>query len=207
MTGRAAAVRRSQSARSLRGACRDTAVAPLASGPYRPLLVGVDRRVGHRGMALPCAVMLAAMMLTTSAAWLEASIAHRRYGANVQEHLRATQAADGALVLCARDLKAGVAPVLPAASRAPEQWTRAETFEGAFAYEPAPSWPGSARAPQCVIEAALVEGDAEGRAYWVTARGFGASESAQAWLQLVIVYEAGAERRAWRRIVAVPRAS
>ncbi len=76
-----------------------------------------------------------------------------------------------------------------------------------MAYEPVPSWPGSARAPQCVIEAAFVEGDPDARAYWITARGFGATELAQAWLQLMIVNEAGRERRAWRRIVAAPAAS
>lgn len=164
-------------------------------------------RAVHRGIALPSALLVAAMMLTTSAAWLEASIAHRRYSVNVHEHLRATHAADGALALCARDLRAGRAPVLPAWGSTPEQWTKAETFEGPFAYEPAPSWPGSARAPQCVIEAAVVEGHPDARAYWITARGFGASASAQAWLQLMIAVEAGRERRAWRRIVAAPAAS
>lgn len=163
-------------------------------------------RADHRGIALPSALMLAAMMLTTSAAWLEASIAHRRYRVNVHEHLRATQAADGALALCERDLRSGVAPVLPAWGGTPEQWTKPETFDSPSAYEPVPSWPGSARAPQCVIEASFVEGQADARAYWITARGFGSSVSVQARLQLMIMTEAGRERRAWRRIVAAPAA-
>ncbi|RDU95961.1 hypothetical protein DWV00_25200 [Trinickia dinghuensis] len=156
---------------------------------------------------MPSALMLASMMLTTSAVWLEASIAHGRYDANVYDHLRATQAADAALILCERDLRAGVAPVLPASRGAPVQWTKAETFDGSLAYTPVPSWPGSARSPQCAIEAAFVEGESDAHAYWITARGFGAAESTQAWLQLTIVREAGRERRAWRRIVAAPTAS
>lgn len=158
----------------------------------------------HRGVALPGALLLASMMLTTSAVWLEASIAHRGHGINVHEHLRATQAANGALTLCARDLHAGVAPVVPARSGAPMQWRHAEIFGSSWAYEPVQSWPGSARAPQCVIEAARVEGDPDARAYWITARGFGAARSSQAWLQLMIVHQGGRERRAWRRIVVAP---
>jgi Tfp pilus assembly protein PilX len=151
--------------------------------------------------------MIAAMMLTMSAAWLEASIAHRRYSGNVHEHVRAMHAADGALVLCERDLRAGIAPVLLVSGGPPERWTKAESFESPWAYEPVASWPGSARVPQCVIEAAFVEGRPDARAYWITARGFGAGDSAQAWLQLMIVTEPGRERRAWRRIVAAPAAS
>ncbi len=158
-----------------------------------------------RGMALPGALMIASMMLTTSAAWLEASIAHRRYDANVFDHLRATQAADSALTLCEHDLRAGIARVQPPLPGMPMQWTKAGTFDGPAAYEPVPSWPGSARSPQCVIEAAILEGDPAKRAYWITARGFGAAESTQAWLQLTIRSEAGRERRAWRRIVTAPR--
>jgi Tfp pilus assembly protein PilX len=158
-------------------------------------------------MALPSALMLASMMLSTSAVWLEASIAHRRYEDNVHEHLRAMQAADGALTLCERDLRAGIAPVLPALSGAPMRWTKPEMFDGLAAYEPVPSWPGSASVPQCLIEGARVEGNPDAQAYWITARGFGAAQSTQAWVQRMIVREAGRERRAWRRIVTAPTAS
>jgi len=155
---------------------------------------------------LPGALLLTSMMLTTSAVWFEASIAQRRYSVNVHDHLRAAQAADSALVLCARDVRSGVAPVVPAQNGVPLLWTKAETFEGSWAYEPVPSWPGSARAPQCVIESAPIGGNADARAYWITARGFGAAKSSQAWAQLMIVREAGRERRAWRRVVAAPTA-
>lgn len=180
------------------------AVRPTPRGPVR---ARGRIRANDRGIALPSALMLAAMMLTTSAAWLEASIAHRRYSGNVHEHLRATHAADGALALCERDWRAGVAPVLWTSSGVPEQWTKAQTFDGLSAYEPVRSWPGSARAPQCVIEAVFVEGHPEAVVHWITARGFGASASAQARLQLTIGNEAGRERRAWRRIVAAPATS
>lgn len=164
-------------------------------------------RSRHRGLALPSALMLASMMLTTSAAWLETSIAHRRYDADIHEHLRAMQAADSALILCERDLRSGVAPVQPALPGLRMHWTKAETFRGSAAYEPVPLWPGSARAPQCVIEAVVVAANAAARAHCITARGFGAAPSTQAWLQLMIVHEAGRERRAWRRIVMAPQAS
>jgi hypothetical protein len=155
-------------------------------------------------MALPGALMLASMMLTTSAAWLEASSAQARHASSIHEQIRATQAADGALSLCARDALAGLAPVLPLYDRGPAEWSSAATFDGAAAYEPVASWAGSARAPQCWIAAVQIEGnaDADARIYQITARGFGAQESVQAWLQLTIMREAGRERRAWRRLVS-----
>ncbi|MGG1946334.1 hypothetical protein AB1286_16185 [Trinickia sp. NRRL B-1857] len=155
-------------------------------------------------MALPSALMLVSMMLTTAAVWLEASMALSRFDANIHEHLRATQAADGALVLCVRDWRAGIAPVLPARYGARAHWTESRAFEHGAAYEPVPSWPGSARTPQCLIEAAALENPADRQAYWITARGFGALESTQAWLQLTIVQDAGREGQAWRRIVSPP---
>ena len=182
------------------------AVESAAHARRRPWL-DVHPLARQQGMVLPSALAIAAMMLTTSAAWLEAALADRRYSANVHEHLRATHAADGALALCARDLRAGVAPVLPASLGQPEQWRRVQTFEGPAVHEPVAFWPGSARVPQCVVEAAVVEGNPDARAYRITARGFGAVASVQAWLQLTIVDEAGGERRAWRRIAAAPSAN
>ena len=182
------------------------AVESAAHARRRPW-VDVRPRARQRGMVLPSALAIAAMMLTTSAAWLEAALADRRYSANVHEHLRAMHAADGALALCARDLRAGAVPVLPASLGQPEQWRRVQTFEGPAVHEPVASWPGSARVPQCVVETAVVEGNPDARAYWITARGFGAVASVQAWLQLTIVDAAGGERRAWRRIAAAPSAN
>lgn len=156
----------------------------------------------HRGVALPSALMLAAMMLATSAAWLEASIAQTRRAANVHEYLRASQAAQNALTLCDDALRAGAAPVMSAPHGRPPHWTTAAAFDRLAAYEPVPSWPGSARPPQCLIEEARFEGNADAYGYWITARGFGANEGARAVLQLVIRREGEHERRAWRRIVA-----
>lgn len=152
------------------------------------------------GIALPSALMLASMMLATSAVWLEASLALTRFDGNVHEHLRAMQAADGALALCVRDWRAGVAPVAVARDGAGD----ARSFERVAVHQPVPSWPGSARPPQCVIEAAAVGGNADARAVWITARGFGALESTQAWLELTIVRERGKERQSWRRLVSAP---
>lgn len=156
----------------------------------------------HRGVALPSALMLAAMMLTTTAAWLEVSFAQTRHAADVHAHLRASHAAQSALTLCDQALRAGGAPVLSAPHGLPPHWTTAGAFDHPAAYEPVPSWPGSARPPQCLIEEARFEGNPDARGYWITARGFGANEAARAVLQLVIRQEGGRERRAWRRVLA-----
>lgn len=176
--------------------------------------IGVSRAAGararcgirgrHRGAALPVVLTLASMMLTTSSAWLEASLAATRRASNVHDHLRAAYAADAALQLCARALGAGTAPVLPAVAHEPVQWKRTAAFDGPAAFMPLSSWPGSARAPQCLIEAWRLASRPLAQAYVLTARGFGVSETAQAWLQLAIVRDAGAEKRHWRRIAARP---
>ena len=168
---------------------------------------GLNARIDsarQRGIVLPGALIVASMMLVTSAAWFEISMAQTRHAANVHDHIRAAQAADGALLLCARALRAGVAPVLPAQGGDRAHWKEAAAFQEAGAYEPVPSWAGSARPPQCVIEAMSIAGRPDASAYCITARGFGAKASTEAWLQLVLMTEAGRERRAWRRIVAAP---
>jgi Tfp pilus assembly protein PilX len=144
------------------------------------------------------------MMLATSAAWFEIETAQTRHATNVHDHIRATQAADGALLLCAQALRAGAAPVLPALGGDRAHWKEGAAFEAAGAYEPVPSWAGSARPPQCVVEAISIAGRPDASGYCITARGFGAKASTEAWLQLLLVTEAGRERRAWRRIVATP---
>jgi hypothetical protein len=156
------------------------------------------------GIVLPGALILASMVLATSAVWFEIAMAQTRHAANVHDHIRATQAADGALLLCAQALRAGVAPVLPARGGDRAHWKEAAAFQAAEAYEPVPSWAGSARPPQCVIEAMSIEGRPDASAYCITARGFGAKASTEAWLQLVLMTEAGRERRAWRRIATGP---
>ena len=52
------------------------------------------------------------MMLTTSAAWFEATLAATRAAANLRDALHAFHAADSALTLCARIVMAGAASVM-----------------------------------------------------------------------------------------------
>ncbi|TKC91125.1 pilus assembly protein [Trinickia terrae] len=145
------------------------------------------------------------MMLATSAAWLETSTANLRRTANMHDYLQAFHAADGVLALCTRALRAGVAPVMPAVEQEPVEWRRRNTFDGPFAFTPRTPWPGSARAPQCLIEAWQLASRPHVQAYLLTARGFGAAEATQAWLQREIVFEEGAMTEIhWRRIVARP---
>jgi hypothetical protein len=155
--------------------------------------------------ALPIVLTIASMMLATSAAWLETSTANIRRVANMHDYLQAFHAADGALKLCTRLLRAGVAPTLPAVEREPIEWKHASAFDGPFALTPHPQWPGSAKAPQCLIEAWELVSRPQADAYLLTARGFGASAVTQVWLQLEIVFQEGAMTEArWRRVVASP---
>jgi hypothetical protein len=182
----------------LAGAC--SALAAFARRPARR-----QCRRQCNGAALPVVLSIASMLLLTSAAWLETSIADVRRVANLHDSLQAFHAADAALTLCARALRAGVAPALPAVGHEPARWKETGAFEGPLAFTPQAQWPGTARAPQCLIEAWQLVTRPQVQAYLLTARGFGASETTLAWLQLEIVMDGETlEETHWRRIVARP---
>ncbi|PCE25549.1 hypothetical protein BWP39_13555 [Paraburkholderia acidicola] len=143
------------------------------------------------------------MMLVTSAAWFEASLASARGTANTQGHLQAFHAADAALASCAQMALANTTTALPDVAGEPEGWRRAATFE-ARAQTPATQWPGSLRPPQCLIEGWQLATRPDARAWLITARGFGTTLASQAWLQLTLVVEDGRTERHWRQIVARP---
>nr|WP_168792655.1 pilus assembly protein [Paraburkholderia aromaticivorans] len=158
-------------------------------------------------MVLPIVLLISTMMLVTSAVWFETSLAAARGTTNVREYLQAFHAADSALTLCARSVIAAAsaqstAP-LPAASGAPAQWKLAAAFE-AGAVTPVAQWPGSLRAPQCLIEAWRLATRADARAYLLTSRGFGRASESQVWLQMELVIDGGKIERHWRRIAARP---
>jgi Tfp pilus assembly protein PilX len=162
------------------------------------------RRRRNRGVALPVVLALASMTLTTSAAWFETAAAAMRRAANLHDYLQAFHAADAALVLCARALRAGDTSSRHDFVGEPAGWKRADAFDAPAAFAPLPSRPGSVRAPQCLIEERRLAARPLAQAYLVTARGFGSSAAAQAWLQLEIVFDAGAIEQHWRRVVARP---
>jgi Tfp pilus assembly protein PilX len=151
-------------------------------------------------MALPAVLLLTCAMLATSIASFDASIAATRRVSNFDGHLRAANAADAALSLCARALDSGLAPVLTHAPGQPPNWRQRGVFDGPAAYAPLPRWPGSARPPQCIVERLRLAKRPHALGFRITARGFGATEAAEAWLQLLIVREGGVEARRWRRI-------
>ncbi|KND59661.1 hypothetical protein BVER_00500 [Candidatus Burkholderia verschuerenii] len=159
----------------------------------------MTRCARNRGVALPIVLLLAAMMLVTTTAWLQTSLASARATVASRKRVQAFHAADSALIRCSRLLDAA----LPAASssREPVQWRRKASFEGAsaLAIQPFAEWPYARRAPQCLIET-WPRSDA-GASYLITARGFGVTADSEAWLQLRID-ETGA--RHWRRVVAKP---
>ncbi|WP_069262803.1 pilus assembly PilX family protein [Paraburkholderia nodosa] len=162
-----------------------------------------------RGVALPVVLLVVAMMLATSAAWFEAALLGRRNADAVADHLQAFHAADAALVLCSRALTNGslAPPAAATQSGEPQAWRRQDSFERQTV-APLAAWPGSVRLPQCLVEAWRIDSRPLARAYLVTARGFGASEDTQSWLQdqLVIEAEGDATRveHHWRYVVARP---
>ena len=167
-------------------------------------------RVRQSGVVLPIVLLISAMMLTTSAAWFETSLAAARAATNVQDYLQAFHAADSALTLCARSVIAAdaatpAAPPLASVEPTPEpaQWKLESAFEAA-AITPVAQWPGSLRAPQCLVEAWPLAARADTHAYLLTSRGFGRTSDSQVWLQMELVIDGMAVERHWRRVAARP---
>jgi len=158
-----------------------------------------------RGVVLPVVLVMASMMLVTSAAWFETALLEARNASLIADHLQAFHAADAALLLCTRALSNGsmFAPPLPEQSGEPDGWRRQGTFE-AQAAAPAAAWSGSVRPPQCLVEAWRIDSRPDVRAFVVTARGFGAGEDTQSWLQAQLVFEGARVEKHWRRVVARP---
>jgi Tfp pilus assembly protein PilX len=163
------------------------------------------RRAHQRGVVLAIVLLITAMMLATSAIWFETSIAATRAATNVRDHLQAFHAADSVLTLCERNALAAIgdAPTTPLAPGEPAQW-KLETAFDAGALTPVPQWPGSSRAPQCMVEPWRLASRPDASAYLLTARGFGQSSESQVWLQMELVIEDGAIERHWRRVAARP---
>ena len=163
----------------------------------------------RRGVALPVVLLIVAMMLVTSAAWFETALLEARNTNAVADHLQSFHAAEAALVSCSRSLTNGSldVPVASTQSGEPQAWRRQDTFERQ-ALTPIATWPGSVRAPQCVVEAWRIEGRPLARAYLITARGGGASEDAQSWVQEQLVIEGAGEavqiEHHWRHVAARP---
>ncbi|MFM0223033.1 pilus assembly PilX family protein [Paraburkholderia dipogonis] len=158
-------------------------------------------------MVLPIVLLISTMMLITSAAWFEISLAAARGTTNIREYLQAFHAADSALTLCARSVIAAAstqsAAPPPAASGEPTQWKLAAAFE-AGAVTLVARWPGSLRPPQCLIEAWRLSTRADARAYLLTSRGFGRTSESQVWLQMELVIDGEKIERHWRRVAARP---
>jgi Tfp pilus assembly protein PilX len=164
-------------------------------------------RVRNRGTVLPIVLLISAMMLTTAAAWFETALAAARSAGNVRDYLQAFHAADSALTLCARSVVAAAVvepqPVAALLPGEPSQWKHESAFE-AGALVPVAQWPGSVRAPQCLIEAWRLATRADARAYLLTSRGFGRTKESQVWLQMELVIADEQIERHWRHVAARP---
>lgn len=163
------------------------------------------RQRRRRGIALPVVLVMASMMLVTSSAWFEAALLGARNASFIADTLQAFHAADAALLLCTRALANGsmIASAEPVLTGEPAGWRQQAGFE-ARAVAATGAWPGSARPPQCFVEAWRIESRPAARAFIVTARGFGASEETQSWLQAQLVFDGTHVERHWRRIAARP---
>jgi hypothetical protein len=169
--------------------------------PRRDLVPWCSR---NRGAALLIVLMLSSMMLATSAAWFETSIAAARGAANLQDQLIAFHAADSALTLCAQRVVAGEASSREAVTDGePAAWKLPAAFNAA-AFAPVAMWPGSSEPPQCAVEAWRLATRPGASAWLLTARGYGSTRDTQAWLQLQLVVENGIVERHWRRVAARP---
>ncbi|MFC0397557.1 pilus assembly PilX family protein [Paraburkholderia rhizosphaerae] len=172
--------------------------------PRRNSAPRAPRRTRNRGAALPVVLMLSSMMLATSAAWFETSVAAARGAANLYDQLVAFHAADSALTLCSQRVLAGdVSSAEPFGDGEPVAWKSPATF-GATAFAPVAKWQGSFEPPQCVIEAWRLSTRPSAHAWLITSRGYGSTQDAQAWLQLQLVVDNGGVERHWRRIAARP---
>jgi Tfp pilus assembly protein PilX len=181
---------------------------PVQSLLRIPSRAGPVRRTRHNGVVLPIVLLISAMMLATSAIWFETSLAAARAATNVLDYLQAFHAADSALSLCASSvISSGAADVTPASLQAssgePSQWKLASAFE-AGAITPVAQWPGSLRAPQCLIEPWSLASRADAHAYLLTSRGFGRTSDSQVWLQMQLVIDGETIERHWRRVAARP---
>jgi Tfp pilus assembly protein PilX len=171
--------------------------------------VSARRRQCCAGAALPVVLLIVSMMLVTSAASFEAALLEARNANAVADHLQSFHAADAALVVCSRSVTNGTlaAPAVAAQSGEPQAWRRQDSFER-DAIAPVAAWPGSARVPQCLVEAWHIDSRPLARAYLLTARGFGVSEDTQSWLQDQLVIEGSGDaihvEHHWRHVVARP---
>ncbi|WP_321796245.1 pilus assembly PilX N-terminal domain-containing protein [Caballeronia sp. J97] len=159
----------------------------------------MKRRSPTRGATLLIVLILAAMMLITTGAWLQTSLVAARTTIAARERVQAFHAADSALIRCSRMLDLAL-PSIPQSKDEPSRWRAKASFEGpsAAAITPFASWPYARRAPQCLIESWA------DTSYLITARGFGATAESEAWLQLRIDIAEGASAQHWRRVVARP---
>lgn len=196
-------------AHALFGSSKQLATLQVASGGRRRRASCLRRgahRTRCRGAVLPIVLLISAMLLATSAAWFEASVAAARSAVNVRDYLQAFHAADSALTLCARSVTAGTgigALASPPVAREPTQWKVEATFEAAAA-TPVAQWPGALRAPQCVVEGWSLPARPDARAYLLTSRGFGMNKDSQVWLQMELVIDGDRIERHWRRVAARP---
>jgi hypothetical protein len=189
------------------GLCNPTHRRASSKHMTRLIRTGRHSRVRNSGTVLPIVLLISAMMLATSAAWFETSLAAARGANNVRDYLQAFHAADSALTLCARSVVAAAAldplPVASLSPGEPTQWKHEAAFE-AGAVTPVAQWPGSLRAPQCLIEAWRLDTRGDARAYLLTARGFGRTRESQVWLQMELVIAGEQIERHWRRVAAHP---
>ncbi len=146
--------------------------------------------LGHffrqNGATLPIVLALATMLPLLALTQMDLSTIALRAAAARRDRLIALMAADSGLLMCARLLQRGAAPVRPwNAPGEPAHWRTKGAFRGPTpsAFSLAASWPGASAAPQCLVEEKSIEGQDEPPRYLLTVRGVGARLDTQFYLQ------------------------
>jgi hypothetical protein len=170
--------------------------------PWRGAAHAAWARYRERGAALPVALALVVLLQVLALAQLDLATVALRGATGLRERVVAFYAADAALVLCAKRLSEGtLAARLWTGLGEPAYWRVIGAFEGAPAWQVAPSWPGTSQAPRCLIE--MTQADGRGPRYLLTARAEGAQFDTQLWLQAALA--GGTGRWFWRSVAGVPR--
>jgi Tfp pilus assembly protein PilX len=150
-------------------------------------------------MSLVIVLALVALLQLLALAQLDVASIALRGATGLRDRVVAFYGADAALRLCANWLSAGRLPARVWREPVePGYWRVGGAFEAA-AVAVAPSWPGAAQVPRCLLE--MTELDGAGPHYLLTAMGSGAVAGTASWLQAAAA-DRPAQRWYWRSVAA-----
>jgi hypothetical protein len=156
---------------------------------------------GHAqsGMSLAIVLALVALLQLLAVAQLDVASIALRGATSLRDRVVAFYGADAALRHCTSWLNEGGLPArVWREPGEPGYWRLSGAFE-ATAVAAAPSWPGAAQVPRCLLE--MTELDGSEPRYLLTARGSGALAGTSGWLQAAAT-DRQPRRWFWRSVAA-----